>query len=574
MALRKQVNFLEPDVDQIRHQLRNIIESYNHDWDILAELAQNAVDAIKVAKRNRGRLGIEINAIQKYINITDNGCGISPEELPKLLAPFSTNKYGAGNLIGQKGVGITFVIFCSSRFRIETHHEEGSTRAIIEDASEWLKGTSQDLPSLEIEELPVSSGKKGTSIEIELPLDSENYFLGFTFDQLKMLLLTKSALGDTGKIWGGSTNNKVDISFIDVEEREYDDTLACSYMLPTSKLPNNASISVDEFIEWYRERDRSDKQKRRKLNNKIIYKEHFVDQGGRRIRYWACFVQKRDVWNRISVVSKLVPDTILEMNSAEVYEEYGDADYLFAGGMWTSTRGMPTGIRSEMKTKGYAGYLPNFFILLDDPRLSFDIGRKSIPGRQLGMLRDIAADVFRDMTREIGKYISGEPSLSGTEDEFDKTEIFNEIRDLHTLDSQNTSFIKRPDSQEATVAAIFFEMIGNETISGFQPLVAGYRNKYDLYTKYKNKDKVVEFKYHLSSVFRDFDEERKIFNEIDILVVWEVTERDFKNVSERGLSLEPIENGWDDEEDDNCFHFALTLEPAAPVRVISLEKLL
>lgn len=41
-------NFLEPNISQIRKSIKGIDDSYNNEWDILAELLQNAVDAIRL----------------------------------------------------------------------------------------------------------------------------------------------------------------------------------------------------------------------------------------------------------------------------------------------------------------------------------------------------------------------------------------------------------------------------------------------------------------------------------------------------------------------------------------------
>src|ERR1700687_5389332 len=91
------IAFLRPDTDQIRHQIRGILDSYSHDWDVLAELAQNSIDAICRAAPPRGHIGISINSVQREIQFTDNGCGIDPKELYRLLRPFGTDKLGVAN---------------------------------------------------------------------------------------------------------------------------------------------------------------------------------------------------------------------------------------------------------------------------------------------------------------------------------------------------------------------------------------------------------------------------------------------------------------------------------------------
>ena len=87
------VNFLQPGQKEIRHQIRGILESYTHDWDILAELCQNAVDAIRMADRPRGHIQLRVDGTRGLISCTDNGIGIPPKEFERLLRPFGTDKY-------------------------------------------------------------------------------------------------------------------------------------------------------------------------------------------------------------------------------------------------------------------------------------------------------------------------------------------------------------------------------------------------------------------------------------------------------------------------------------------------
>ena len=567
--MAKQIDFLQPTAPQIRHQIKNIVDSYNHDWDLLAELTQNSVDAITLENPIHGRIELEIDACDKRIIVADNGCGIPPSALPELLAPFSTGKMGSESLIGQKGVGISFVIFSSSRFEIETHHRDGSCRASISGAWAWIDSQTDELPKLSFESIDPDSSF-GTKVTLLLPSESTNDFFRYSYDQLVMILRTRTAIGDVRTIWRHAPDKSVFITFKNLDGDTHREHLDCSYLLPTEKLSPSQYISLREFEDW-NTGDRTDAEKRRKLKDKLICLDGQKERGGRRIRFWSCFVPQRKAWDVVSVSSQLIKRDILDLNPVDRIEKYGDAEYLFSGGMYTSTRGMPTGIRSELRAKGSAGYLPNFFIILDDPQLSFDIGRKSIPSRQLGMLRDVASDVFRDFINGIKKYLSGEPDVQS--DGWDRTAVFNEIRELASLESKMTKFLKRPSSQEATVAAIFFELMGSGVVQKIRPYVSGYKNKYDLYAKYGNSDVVVEFKYVLSALFRDFDDETKLFDEIDIVVVWEVTEKDYEVVKSRGVSLERNEGGLTGESDP-LFHYHLSLGFVRPIRVICLKELI
>ncbi len=101
------MTFLQPDPEQIRHQIRGILDSYSHDWDLLAELSQNAIDAISRQHPVKGHVAIEVDAPNREIVIRDNGGGIDPSSLTRLLRPFGSDKMRDSSQIGQKGVGHT-----------------------------------------------------------------------------------------------------------------------------------------------------------------------------------------------------------------------------------------------------------------------------------------------------------------------------------------------------------------------------------------------------------------------------------------------------------------------------------
>ncbi|MYD87370.1 MAG: sensor histidine kinase [Acidobacteria bacterium] len=565
--MTEHIDFLTPNTAQIRHQIKNIIESYNHDWDVIAELAQNSVDAINIQNPVKGHLKLSIDASARTVVFEDNGCGISPHDLPHLLKPFSSDKVQNTSLIGYKGVGISFVIFSSTRFAIETHHKSGSTRAVIQGASAWVNSHTDELPKLQLEEMDAI---KSCGTKISLTLPEENEFFRLSFSQLEMVLRTRTAVGDTRTIWGEEANKDILLSFTDLDGECHQKQTDCSYYLPTTKARRQHYISLPDFQDWNTGK-RSDRLRRKKLRDKLVYLDGKKHRSGRSIKYWACFVPTRKTWDELSVQSGLISRDILNLKPADRTQEYADKEYLFSGGMFTSTKGMPTGIRTDIRPRGSAGYLPNFFIVVDDPQLSFDIGRKSIPGRQLGMLRDVASEVFREFINEIKPYIGGEPR--GQEDGWDRTATFNEIRDMADLNSRKTHFLKMPAGQEATVAGIFFELLGRGTIKDLVPYISGYKSKYDLYAKYKKSDVVIEFKYALHSLIDDFDDDRKLFDEIDIAVVWEITERDHQTAARRGLDLQEIEGGLT-ASPDPLFQYELSLGPTSPIRITCLKELL
>ena len=559
------IDFLRPEYAEIRHQIRGILDSYSHDWDLLSELAQNSVDAVREAGPTQGEVELTVDVASRTVVFQDNGTGIEADQVERLLRPFGTGKTGKPGQLGEKGVGLKLVIFSSSDFKLESTTKNGSCSAQIKGAAGWLNSYTKAPLELDLRDAD-GAPEIGTRISFELA-DHEHPLLTITFEELLFLLRTKTALGDCGFIWGGNPPAQMSVTMILADGKKYKRTIECKYLLPTEKLKASDFESLDEFEHWLQEKDRSDAEKRTKLFNKLIVHSGQYQQGNRVIRYWSCFVPSRDFWRSMSniVLNRTV-------DGAQADGEQEDAQIGFSGGLVTATKGMPTGIALELVGRGSAGYLPNFFMLVDDPSLRFDIGRKAIHGRQQGILKELAFTVFRAYINKVRKYMGGD--VDPDESAFDREELLAEIADLPELGSTQTSFIKRPNSQEAVVSAIFYEQLGLGKFSNVRPLTTGYKGRYDLYARWGKRTVVIEFKYDLSSLIRDFGDAKKLFDEVQILVLWTINEKDRTLAASRAISIEKLEQGSFSK--DTRFPHAtqrLTLGGVNPIFVVELEQL-
>jgi hypothetical protein len=199
---------------------------------------------------------------------------------------------------------------------------------------------------------------------------------------------------------------------------------------------------------------------------------------------------------------------------------------------------MPTGITTEHPSTGYAGYWSNIFVIFEDAKLKFDIGRKAIHGKQAGIYREYSKKIFNEFVQHVTKYVSGEVN---TISDWNRDETFAEIDRLVDLGVQGINFKKNPSDQEASVVALFFECIGNGRIRQLTPLCCGYRSKYDLYALWGHKKLVIEFKARLKNITRDFEDAQKMFNEINCLVCWEVSGEDVQALADLGITVEKID---------------------------------
>lgn len=570
------INFLEPTINSVRKSIRGIDESYNNFWDILAELIQNSVDAIKKRNIVNGKIEIIIDAIAGSILVKDNGVGMKSESIPILLSPFSTDKEGDMDSIGEKGVGLKFVIFQSDNFVLKTHYYEDtdgvSSIVNIKHAKTWKNSTGENYPDSDQNDYNVK-GFDGTEIFVE-GIENDELF-DLNFESICYILRTKTAIGNVLNIFEKVDSIGVYLTYTDrMGNINSNKKISNDYWLPIENIKENEKYDLSVFQEYCKE-DRSDAEKRKKLRDKVIYKNGFFDHSDtRRIYYWACFMPQRKIFNDISISDKLLLETKIDD------EEYMQKKIFSTHqpGIYTSVKGMPTGIKIDHPNTGNAGYWANMFIIFEDKTLKFDIGRKYINGNIQNIYKNYAKIIFNEFVSYVLKYMSGTPEIIESNPHWDRDNIKSEIEKMLPLNNDIIPFEKNPSDQEASVAAIFYELIGAGKIKELVPVISGYKNKYDLYARWRTHFIVLEFKTRLRNIIHDFDNYIKYSNEIDYIVCWDVNEMDNKALHDANITLESIEerNLFKQTEDylPYATHKLSVALSSAPLYVIDLKILL
>lgn len=572
------MDFLVPTINTVRKSIKGIDDSYNNYWDILAELIQNSVDAIKKAEIEEGRIDIRIDSTTGTISVKDNGVGMRRNDIPTLLSPFSTDKEGEMESIGEKGVGLKFVIFQSDRFVLKTRHmEEPDGKASIvqiNNAQSWKNSNSDDYPDSEIDDYDVP-GFNGTEIEVSGIRNEELFDLNY--ESMLFTIRTKTAVGNVLSIFEDNEKIKVTLYYKDGAGNEhFEKNVPYKYWLPIENVKANEKYDLDDFKAFCAEADRSDEEKRRKLRDKVIYKSGVYDHNGsRQIRYWACYVPQRKVWNQISISEKL----LLESRIKDEDYMQGKAFSTHQPGIYTSVKGMPTGIKIDHPNTGNLGYWANIFIIFEDKSLKFDIGRKSINGNIQNIYKQYAKIIFNDfINSHITKYVTGTPEMIDVNPHWDRDNVKEEIGKILPLNCDVVPFEKNPSNQEASVAAIFYELVGAGKIEKLIPIISGYKNKYDLYARWNSHFIVLEFKTNLRNIVQDFDNYVKYSNEIDYIVCWDVTDEDARVLHNANISLEKIDKkALFSQKADYLPYSTHRLSVAlssAPIYVIDLKQLL
>ncbi len=568
----EKIDFLKPTINSIRKSIRGIDDSYNNFWDILAELVQNSVDAINKKETKKGKIEIELDCQQKQIIVRDSGIGINSERLPYLLSPFSTDKENDYETIGEKGVGLKFVIFQSNEFSMKTSEQfSGETSYVnIQGARAWKDGDSSE-PFYLNREIK-KEDFQGTEIIVK-GIENDLLF-NLNFNELEFILRTKTAVGNILSIFENNNLISVSLKMLDINGKKNSKEIEYKYWLPIENIKKNDKYDLDDFKTWLSETDRTDSEKRNKLKNKIIYKQGTImHQGYREIKYWSCFVPKRKIWNDISIQDGLLTEDMID--DEEIMQQKVFSTH--QSGIFTSVKGMPTGIVIDHPNTGYAGYWANIFIIFEDKNLKFDIGRKSINGSTKTIYKEHSKEIFTDYLKYITKYLTGEPEVMSNP-VWDRDDIKNEIDNMPHLSSNIIKFKNNPAEQEASVAAIFYELIGANKISDLLPVISGYRNKYDLYAYWRNHFVIIEFKSHLRNIIRDFDDYVKYSNEIDYIVCWDVNDMDLTALHDVGLTLEEIEPSNLFKQKENYIpmstHRLVISSTAKPIYIIDLKIVL
>jgi len=227
-------------------------------------------------------------------------------------------------------------------------------------------------------------------------------------------------------------------------------------------------------------------------------------------------------------------------------KEYGA---LLDGGIYVVTKGMPTGIIIEPPNTGFSGYWSNFLMLIEDDKITFDLGRKTIPSRTKGTIKEVAKQLFSEFLPYI-KYVTSDPSVStkmnSTVQQVAKTNTYTAMLSYANLKVDEIGYLKNPNEQEAAVVSIFHELVGAKILKGYYSLSTGYRQTYDLWATYDIESQyigdnlrdvavngrvtmpcVIEFKYAAESIIGDLSGDIKFFNDMDLLVCWDLNEQKF-----------------------------------------------
>lgn len=584
------VDFLRQRADEsIRSEISDLLDSYHHFWDVPAELVQNSVDAIADRKRadktERGLIVLEVDSKSRTIRIFDNGIGIEKRQLDQFLVPGGGSKRKRHDVIGEKGVGLTYCIFSFDHFRINSISKGESTGATVNNAHSWVTEESGNRPTLGFSETKFSLIRenisdlvvedydvtKGTEIELSKmrlrEVDEVDLF-DLTTPQLKWVFRTLTAIGSTKSLW--DTNFKPDF---DVYYR---------FRLKDSSswVSGRLEVGYPRLHEMLKNVEASEVQKRfstmesrtsraQFLKGKAVWLRREIDNGGKPIRVYAVMFPGNNVVRELAVNLKL---------SESIEDTSSVSSELVKNAIYMATKTMPTGVELPTPGKGkHPAYYKRCFFIVENDFYKYDMGRKTVNGVAQKRLKDAVAKVFQEI-ETYPKFQGGDGADINVSDGLTKAERkiliqqrWDDTKKLPDLNIKGTRFQKIPNGQEAGVAAVFHEMIATGAFNRYSPLHASYGAQYDLLATYQAEsgallDIIIEFKHSLQALVKDFDDGRKFWDEMDVLVCWDADEAKLKDARFELVSAEG-------EGYEGVTHFLnMNIEGADTLPVIMLSR--
>lgn len=559
----------------IKGNVLNILKSYTGFFDILCEPIQNALDACEKQWRTNStyipKIRIEINIQEQTVEVIDNGTGMTATQFSHCFTPNVSYKKGE-RLRGQKGVGATFLAYGFNYVQLKTKSDDGYHAAILRQGRQWAEDGSNFVPRPKLEELRtfncdwLDRQPSGTSILIKLTSSTNEKpkdlgWCGATNAEQWMTLLR--ILTPLGGIYIEDSGFKPTVELI-VKDRSGTET--------STSMVNPEYFYVHD-IDGVRSVDLSSiRSALSSIDGDPAHKASRIPDKFKNIEcLW-------DFWDAKTLLSEKGLDklndeqkALIEQHSITVYGGFVSTLDIFdafnkklgvnerfkyvRGGLQMATDSMPQGELLVIPLKRYIGYQRNAHVVVHFKDGNPDLGRKVFQPE----LRSLAEEIAEKITnvfityRNLLKPDSGAiPTLLPDKELHVWKRAQEDWRDKHPLNLTGswptTSYISAPQ-EEQDVIALYHQLIGAGLIRGINFYGSKVNERYDAlvemnYTDdtmqyhpvscplgvsgaidfpYNSEPKILEYKFDLDALFRDFDASIKFAKHVDFVVCWKAS---------------------------------------------------
>ena len=561
-----------------KREIKNILKSYVGMYDSFSELIQNAMDAVdrrSIEEANseyRKKLWLTVDLSENSFSITDNGIGFNEKEFRAFLAPNISFKDG-GKTRGNKGVGATYIGYGFDYLQFGTKRNGQVFSGELTGGREWVedyKGivTRPVVNKTEVSDSAFSSISRGSTFKVKFggtetrPKDL-SWYSATTPEQWLFLLLIKTPLGTVDYSESESLPMTFDLRVITKSSKE--SALVdqeARYIYPHTKI--KASINLKEIIDL--------KQKFISKGKDPVTPPKYLNSNG--IYEFFSTDELIDLRTTDANYCQLVREYEIEAYgyftySTAVWDQFNDSlaklrkGYrVLKGGLQLANNRMIQGELIAIPLTSNIGYQNQCHIIVHFKDADPDLGRKGFQPE----LKEVAEKIAVYVVNRFKKWKELLKSDSGVKPDIVKEgEIYEWLKAQerhekeHPLTLTNEAFflpaneisITSEPQSEQDVIVLFSQLIAGGVIRGIRLLSTSQVKQYDGVYKFvvkkpfshhefdKNNNplgvqelhfkaehvgppKILEYKYNLDALIRDFENGYKKEKDIHLAVTWEL----------------------------------------------------
>jgi len=567
--------------EQNRRIVNNILKSYTGYFDLFAEPLQNALDAVEAkARASDGsylpKVFVEIDIQSSRLRVVDNGVGMSPHQLRYFVKPNVSFKKPK-EYRGQKGVGPTFLAYENSLLRIHTRQGGVEQAVNLRQGRLWAQDQNDTVPRPTFASEPFSipelgPGEDGTSVEIvvggiagERPKKFD--WLGArNAEQWAEVLRIKTPIGGV-YLKTSEFSPNVTVSVIDSTGTKSTVTLTKPEYYYPHEIPNIKVAEVGDIERALNSTQGSTEERYARLD--AAYKrldcmydiydtKKLVDDDG-------LFAKVLNEDQRALVERHKVVVYAAFLRSAKMWGELNEDVFgltkgqrVIHGGLQMASDFMVQGDLSIIPLTSTIGYQANTHVIVHFTDGTPDMGRKAFQPE----LEEIAKRLSVQCVNVFKRYLqhlkpdTGAIAVVPDKELHEWKKAQEAHRDRHPLSlktpSGATLSMKSTPRQEQDVIALYHELIGLGVIKGLEFLATSQNERYDslfmldyeqddslrfnkisaplgvgtgVVLPYASEPRVLEYKYDLDALIRDFSAEVKYPKHINMVVCWTATKQ-------------------------------------------------